>query len=164
METKLKTPEAADPGEKIGRRFAIFCVYLVLGPPVGGLFLIAGALLTAGASVFTGNGDGISSGSGWDTIFGVFALTPLVLMFSYLFGGLQAAATGLFLAVFSGKEGRFGYILAVLAPVPPGLVALFVMGRDGLSGGLALGLLGILASVTLRFVFRKSFGRRPPEL
>ncbi len=165
--TDAQTPtEAAEaPREtSTGRRLTIFGVYLVLGPPVGGLLLIGAVLLSMSSSLFAGHGESLSGGTPLETVFGVFALTPFVIMFSYLFGGLQAAATGLILAVFSGKEGRFGYGLALLAPVPPGLAALLVMERNDWSGALALGLLGMAASFTLRFLFRKSFGRRAPEL
>ncbi len=144
----------------------IVFIYLIFGPPIGGLATILGFFTFA---VFAeGNGAFFESFAGEDI--GDLLMMPvwmfLMSLWGYVFGGAQAAMTGLILAVASDREGRFGYDRTIIATFPPSLIAGIVISGGafpalGNENGLVIFILtltGVVASIAVRFLFRKRFG------
>lgn len=144
-----------------GRKAAIFVVYFLLGPPIGGLFLVAAVIAIGVADAIT-DGNLFHQTAGWGEIVGPFIfLTVIVMVWSYVVGGFQAAATGLIIAVYAHKDGRFGYPMAFIAPLAPSIVGALIFARDSLGFAVMLVFLGVASSLMLRFLFRGMF--RDPE-
>ncbi|WP_428409629.1 hypothetical protein [Hyphococcus sp.] len=135
-----------------GRKVATILIYLLLGPPVGGMIFAAFFSVSNVYNFLTG-----SSANQEDLVSGTVGLFVLAMPFSYMFGGLQAAMTGVIIAICTRNEGRFGYGLAFLASLVSSLVGAVIFGRDAVGFGVILVVVGVLSSLVLRFLFRKVF-------
>lgn len=141
------------------RGFIVFFIYLLLGPPLGALVFYLGLI---GYSVID---NGFGNSSGWavadavEFVVAFFSLLWVITLFSYFFGGLQAAGTGLILAILSRDGGRFGYGLAFMAALVPSFLGAALLAGDAPGFAVALFATGLVASFLLRFLFRKRFGR-----
>ena len=153
------SPEV-EKGSK-GGRLAIFAIYLAFGPPMGAIIfvvtIVAAGLIGRLFEIATGQPAGSSQLTDIINLLFFFSAMPIIIMLSYLFGGLQAAVTGIIIAVSSGKGRKFGYGLAFLAPVIPSAAALFVLGRGETGLGWFLGVIGVTASLAIRYLFRARF-------
>lgn len=141
---------------QLDRRLPIFFIYFVVGPPVGGLLFTAfftismlhgfvfGEVAEAGDAFFRFLG-------------GLFVMVPLAVIFSYFFGGVQAAVTGLFISGFAPRNGRFGYLTAFVAAIGPSLAGAFLIARESIFFGTWLAAIGTLASLMVRYIFRRRF-------
>ncbi|MFC2952843.1 hypothetical protein ACFOOP_12970 [Marinicaulis aureus] len=165
--------ESLQPQRAIDRNVAPqralnFFIYLIAGPPIGALvfmaFLCAMAIEAAFITPSLTSPSVPSEAAILGTFVSLIAFTPVALMFSYFFGGLQAAATGLLLIFLSDRQGKFSYGAAMLAALPSSLAALFIIGRDSIGFGVVVALIGMLSSLILRLIFRKRFGRHVPEI
>ncbi|MEO1136379.1 MAG: hypothetical protein AAFW68_07190 [Pseudomonadota bacterium] len=139
------------------RRLPIFFIYLIFGPPIGGvIFAIGwfGALFISQISSTTI----VPAEALWThaQAFPLFLLLSIV--FSYLFGGVQAILTGLFISAFAKRNGKFGYRMALLASFSGSLLGGLLFARDSLTFLALLTAIGVLASILIRFVFRNRFG------
>lgn len=115
-----------------------------------------GLFFLMGADVLR-NENEVSDASNVKTVLNVLAITPLVMLFSYVFGGLQAAATGAIIVLFARKDGGFGYSLAIIASIVPSIIGAAIFAQGSIGIGLFLVVVGVLASFVLRFTLRKSF-------
>jgi hypothetical protein len=98
---------------------AVFLVFAVLGPPLGGLIVI---LALTVSSVFGGR---TATGNEWRY---VPAFVAFVLMYSYLLGGLQAAGVGLVAAIAqrAAGHGTVPLVPVLLASIVAGLATIGV--------------------------------------
>lgn len=93
-----------------GECLATFLVFLMVGPPIGGIvFAVSMALLPSWSGVPHAEGSELSGQLSVGLFLGLFAIP-----FSYLVGGLQAAAMGLGHAVYGWFRGRPPLWLAAL--------------------------------------------------
>lgn len=143
------------------RRLPIIFIYALLGPPVGAIVFLSGALLAAAYQSLKLNGwEGVSLSDALQSL----AVVPVVLLyaipFSYLFGFVQALLTGVALAELRARTGKARYLEAVLVPLVIGAGAYAVMAA-GLypvyDFAAAIVAIGIAASLVLRFLFRRAF-------
>jgi hypothetical protein len=147
------------------RKAMVFFIYLMFGPPIGGLatiltFLILSAVLAGDLGLL-----GDASGEGVIQLFFLPVWVVMLSLWGYLFGGVQAAMTGLILAACSDLDGRFGYDRAVIATLPPSMFAGILIGKDYVNDHdaghgfliLVLTLASIVASLVLRYLFRERF-------
>jgi hypothetical protein len=98
-----------------GEAVATFFTCLALGPPVGGIVLALTVALSPSISgVPFANGTGFT-----DQIYTAFFVGLFAIPFSYIIGGLQAAATGLSFSAYGWKRGRppFWFAVATAAAV-----------------------------------------------
>ncbi|WP_373506197.1 hypothetical protein [Aestuariivirga sp.] len=93
-----------------GEAIATFFTCLALGPPIGGLVFTLALTLNPGlGGVPHAPGTGIGEALMSALFLGLFAVP-----FSYLIGGLQAAATGLAFAAYGMARGRPSLRIALL--------------------------------------------------
>lgn len=144
------------------RKVMVFFIYLIFGPPIGGIITLTSML----GYVVIEEGFGQTFSNEW---FSGFPLFPFYILFlslwGYLFGGVQAALTGLILSISSDAGGRFGYFHALLATIPPSILAgifLYFQERDGFVASGVLAIVSVVASLVVRFLFRNRF--RPQKL
>jgi hypothetical protein len=90
-------------------------------------------------------------------------LAPFAALYSYFFGGLQAAATGMALGL-SSRGGRFTYVAAFVSAAVVSLIAgatmmatMDLQSSDAAWVPWLLAVLGVLASLSLRVLFRRVF-------
>lgn len=150
---------------KFRRTAMVFFIYLIFGPPIGGLATILAFLVLPG--ILAGNFGllGDASGEGFVQLVFLPVWVVMLSLWGYVFGGVQAAMTGLILAACSDLDGRFGYDRAIFATLPPSVFAGIFIGKDyvddyGAGHGfltLVLTLASIVASLALRYLFRKRF-------
>ena len=97
-----------------GECLATFFVFLMVGPPIGGIvFALTMALLPSVSGVPFGDGSDTAGQISVGIFIGLFAIP-----FSYMVGGLQAAAMGLAHAVYGWFRGRQPFwFAAVMAAV-----------------------------------------------
>ncbi len=147
------------------RKAMVFFIYLIFGPPIGGLatiltFLILSAVLAGDLGLL-----GDASGEGFIQLFFLPIWVVMLSLWGYVLGGVQAAMTGLILAACSDLDGRFGYDRAILATLPPSIFAGILIGKDYVNDydaghgflTLVLAVASIVASLVLRYIFRKRF-------
>lgn len=156
--------ELAEARELKARKLMIFFFYLLAGPPAGATLFVAGVLAYGIGLQLSGAGVGIGYyGSGETGMLQIIATIPmfwiLASVLSYIFGGLQAAGTGLLLTFMSSENGRFGYGLAIFAALVPSLLGAVMFGRDAPGYFAVLFAIGVASSLLLRFLFRKRFSR-----
>jgi len=157
-ETNVLEPDRKTFRKSEPRKAQIFFIYLLAGPPIGALILIvAGGLVSILLSSVTHPLSGNYGMSIPEVVTYYFFATPMAMLFSYIFGGLQAAGTGLFLTFLSTEKGKFNYSAALLAPLPPSGIAFVVTGHTMAGFGVLLCILSVLSSLMLRFLFRKRF-------
>lgn len=150
-------------GAKNGKRGNIILFYIFVGPPVGGmlvfLYLFVFSLLSGAADFWTDSffKEPLEALS---TFAGNFILVTLL---SYVFGGVQALATGLLISTISGPEGNFSYVVALIIPAIVGATVMLALAEAyqmPLGIGAFLGAIGVGASILIRFLFRRRFGKR----
>ena len=146
------------------RKAMVFLIYLIFGPPIGGLVTIFGfftyAAIADGAAFF-----GSFALSNIGELLMIPVWIAMLSLWGYLFGGAQAAMTGLILAACSDLDGRFGFDRAVIATFPPSIFAGILIGKDYLDDYdtghglliLVLTLASVAASVVVRYLFRNRF-------
>lgn len=103
--------EAVRAGRPWAEAVSTFLICLALGPPLGGL------IFAACTAFFPAFGGLANSGNGWDLSGGLVTTLFLGLFavpFSYLAGGVQAAATGLLFAAWGWFRGRPSVTVAML--------------------------------------------------
>lgn len=143
------------------RRRKVFFIYVIFGPPIGAIIVVFTVLVV---TMYDGGID-LTYGSWIELIQALswfLMITLFALMYSYLVGGVQAALTGVIVACLSSNNGRFGYGLALAAPALVGLVAGIVLAyplNTGAQLSAYLGVIGVLANLAIRFLFRKRFRR-----
>ncbi len=147
------------------RKALVFFIYMVFGPPIGGFATLVAVFLfgmfASGEFNFPGN---VTAEDVLELLH-VIIWIPMMSLWGYVFGGIQAAMTGLILAAASDLEGRFGYDKAIVATLPPSLFAGIFISKDAIpelnsENGffiLVLTAAGIFASVAVRFLFRRRF-------
>ena len=145
-------------------RAMIFFIYLLAGPPAGATLFVAGVVAYGIGLQLSGAGVGIGyNGPSETSMLQTIATIPVfwivASVLSYIFGGLQAAGTGLLLTFMSGEDGRFGYGLAFFAALVPSFFGAVLFGRDAPGYFAVLFAIGVAASLILRFHFRKRFSR-----
>jgi hypothetical protein len=149
-----------------GKRPRIILIYALAGPPIGGIVAILSiymyTAITSGFEIWLDN----VRAEPIQTLLSLLMTLVAVAFYGYILGGIQALLTGSFISLFAGKDGKFGYGLAIIAPA---FVALGVGGawmvfyqiRVGFTPffepPIMLGAIGVAASVTVRFLFRKQF-------
>ena len=142
------------------RRFIVFFIYLLLGPPLGALVFYLGLIGYSFIESGFGNpSDGMSVAAVAEFVVAFFSFLWVIVFFSYFAGGLQAAGTGLILAVVSKDGGRFGYNLAFLAALVPSFLGAVLFAGDTPGFAVAMFVTGIVASLLLRLLFRERFRR-----
>lgn len=143
-------------------RAMIFFIYLIFGPPVGGIAFVAGFMGYDFITQFVAS-EWIVKEQDITGVAQIVALSPLyilvVIFFSYFFGGLQAAATGLIITLLSKRNGTFGYVLAFIAPLVPSMLGAWMF-RSAPGFASLLATTGVFASLAIRFLFRKRFASR----
>ncbi|WDI30799.1 hypothetical protein PUV54_12630 [Hyphococcus flavus] len=154
-----------ETGDRIGnvgfnRRVTIFLIFLVFGPPIGGLIAIHGFLLYM--ILQTGLSE-VFPEFKFQTLLGL-VLWPIwafmLSLYGYIFGGIQAGVTGCILAIIADRNGRFSYQIAVMATLPSSLLAAIHFGLRGngeLFFAAILAGVSVAASLIVRFLFRKRF-------
>lgn len=159
FESDELTPKQAAMRERNVGRLMIFFIYLIFGPPTGGLLfllsLMAYGLIEPGPAYDPAP----SESSIIDFLWGIPMFVGFVAVFGYFFGGLQAAGTGLLLTFMSKEDGRFGYGLAFLAALVPSFLGAVLFGLDAPGFAVSLFVTGVAASLVLRVLFRKRFRR-----
>ena len=154
-------PEQIGSREVKAGRGLVFFIYMIAGPPIGGALFLLGFM---GYGIFAETGPTFLSKFDETAVLRFFATLPMIfgftLLFGYFLGGLQAAGAGLILTLMSDKNGRFGYGLAFLAAIVPSLLGAWLWMGDAPGFAAILFSLGLAASLVLRFLFRKRFGRR----
>jgi hypothetical protein len=112
----VTTPSKKIPGDDgvgIARPIAVFLVFVILGPPIGSLILLVGAMIATlaapGPWPFRGGAGEFE------------AMVALFFVFSYLVGGLQALAVA-FVALISHVL-RWPALASFLAVAAAGFVA-----------------------------------------
>lgn len=141
--------------DEMGHRLKVFGVYLVLGPPIGGIItFIPGCAYALAFAII--NPSAVHAEHFGSALLALPTVFLLSLMSSYLFGGLQAAVAGAALAVVS-RGGRFSYMKAFIAAVIASSVVAFLIADGELWVAAALVAIGTIASVVLRYLFRGSF-------
>lgn len=127
---------------------AIIIVFTLFGPPIGTAILFIG--LSAWELTATMDLEGLK----------IFALLPVGILFGYFFGGLQALACGILLAVYARSIGRFSYFAALVVSLFVGGIAMVVLSASdsGLAGLVAILLaIGILSALLIRLLFARRF-------
>ena len=159
VERNTSAVEKSRPGS-VGRRLLVFIIYLVFGPPIGGFLVINGFVISMGVNM--GGAELISKlnvQSFFDVLMWPF-WSMVLSLFGYLFGGIQAAITGLVLVLMSDERGHFSYRTAIIATLPSSLLTAIFLATEGDSQWLfiaILALVSIAASVLVRYFFRKRF-------
>lgn len=83
-----------------GESVATFFTCLALGPPIGGIIFTLGV-------TFSAKTDGVPAGAGLaDKMLSALFVGLFAVPFSYILGGVQAAATGLAFAGYGWLRGR----------------------------------------------------------
>ncbi len=146
-------------------RWRIFWTYLLLGPPIGGFFFIV-TMIIAQFIQAVNRGNDFSEWM-FDMLPSAPNIIAFTVIFSYLFGSVQAGATGLSLAIGTMRQnGCFTYLrAAVTALIVCIITSLIFYGILTVSDGGELGLffgvfvmpIGVASSLTLRFLFRNAF-------
>lgn len=143
----------------------IIMIYALVGPPFGGMIVFLMFLISASfGETWRENLHDDFSG----TIFSLIGAAIGFPVMGYPFGGVQALLTGLLIKTVASSGGRFGYLTAFLAPAFVGAavtVLLTYLYYDGvgfapISVFIAVGLIGIVASLIVRFLFRRRFGKQ----
>lgn len=113
-ETDIVAVESASPPVRYQRRaLAVVALVVLLGPPIGSLLIsvpVAPFLFAANVSDFSLSG--LFSGLASAVMLAAFAA-----MFSYIYGGLAALISALWLGTRTYHCGTFGYEEAVLVAV-----------------------------------------------
>lgn len=149
------------------RASRIVLIYGLFGPPIGGLivyvyYLIDSFFLSRMPNFVDRHYDFV------DAIFSIAAGFIAFPLLGYAFGGVQALLTGLLIKTLAGPEGKFGYLTVLLAATVVGasVGALLVSGYVTAIGFapitivIVLGVIGIAASIIVRFLFRRRFGKK----
>ena len=149
------------PAELAPTSNRIALIYGLFGPPVGGIFVW----------VYYWIERVVDEVLLYESIFeGVISIVGTIVGFAllgYPFGGIQALLTGLLIKAIAGPQGKFGYLTALIAPSIIGGVASVIL-CAGYIGALDnapieiaafIAVIGIAASLALRFLFRKRFQR-----
>ena len=160
-ETNKADPQKVVRPYSENRRGMIIGLYLLVGPPIGAAIIVA-LLWVAMFLSFVDGGQINIDGADLSNGLGVLAVVSvLAAPVSYFFGGIQALVTGIIIACFSDKDGKFGYGLALLAPVAPCVAAAFVLDveRGEPNWGAFFGVVGVLASLIVRLLFRQRFSK-----
>ncbi len=148
-----------------GRRPRIILIYVLAGPPIGGIIaMLAIYMYLAIETGFQPWLDNVRA-EPIQTILSLPMTFIIVALYGYIFGGIQALLTGIYISLNSGKNGKFGYKLAITASAFVALVVTAVLtafyqirtGYAVLAVPIILGAIGIAASVLVRFFFRKRF-------
>lgn len=137
----------------------IIMIYALAGPPVGGAI----THVIYWFSTFLESR--LPGGSLIETVFTLIGSLPAFLLLSYPFGGVQALLVGLVIKTFARSAGGFGYLTAVFAAgaVGTALGVLLSMGYISALGETPVGVstflavVGIFASIVVRFLFRDRF-------
>ena len=109
-----------------GRFFVIVALFVAVGPPVGSLtFSVVGGV----GAWLTGQPAGTAGM--------IFYGGLLSVVLSWFVGGIQAAISGVAMALYEIKTGRLSVLAAMAAGLVCGLAYLFFEGED-LDGGFAL--------------------------
>ena len=148
-------PDMTNGGYRKANRFKIILIYLVWGPPVGGL------ISTLMLSVW----GGVKAETLQDALSYVLlplAGLPIALPLSYLLGGVHALAVGVILYFVADEDGKFSYGWSIgAALITASVVGFALTGTGRVGAGLLLGIISIGTSVALRYFFRRRFGRDP---
>ena len=145
-------------------RLPIILLYAILGPPVGAIIFLLGALLISiGDSPDSYTLDIPSAVEMLRFVSGVVLILLFAMMASYVFGFMQAFFTGLLLAEAHARTRGAGYLAAFLAPLAISAPAWAVMvfffdAQHDFAASLAA--VGIASSLSLRFLFRGLFAKR----
>ncbi len=152
----------ANPENQKVKRPRVIVLYSIFGPPIGGLIVYLIFL------AYTARNEYFLADFRENTLEVLTSLLGGLISFpllAYLFGGVQALLTGALIKRLSDSDGRFGYLTAFFAAMWVGVCMSFVLsaayffsiGYIPVSAIVALGVLGIVASLIVRFLFRKSF-------
>lgn len=144
------------------RGLAVLAGCVVLGPLMGGLALVL-AYLAAIAYSYALYGPSTLPPDVVETVAG---LAGMVLMFSYLFGGAQALASGLWLGFRTWRNGNVSALEALLTALAVSVLAVAVLTlwqlmdgstdfRSNAGIGLVFGALSIFAALGVRWVLIK---------
>lgn len=145
------------------RRLPIILIYGFLGPLVGGfLFLLGSAVFVLAIEIKRDGLAALSFAEVLPFLASFFLLWIFSIPFSFLFGFVQALLTGLALAEWRMQTGRVTYFDAGLAAFIIGIIACLVLAgplETSHAFAVSVAIIGILASLILRFVFRAVFAK-----
>ncbi|NOX84135.1 MAG: hypothetical protein GXP06_14355 [Alphaproteobacteria bacterium] len=143
----------------------IILIYTLAGPPIGGI--IAMLSIYVYLAIETGFQSWLDNvrAEPIQIFLSLSRAFITVAFYGYIFGGIQALLTGIYISLNSGNDGKFGYGLAITASVFVALAVTAVLtafyqirsGYAFLVAPIILGAIGIAASVIVRFLFRKRF-------
>ena len=155
-------PNAApmSKGSRLPIMLMIILTYGIFGPPVGAFWFWFG-LLPIGIinDLQSGKFDILRYIEFMRSMAGGFVFS---IPFSYVFGFIQAFLTGAFLGGLYVAAGKVGYLAAIIAPVIIGFIvyAFMVFGEGSESVfWIWVACVGVLSSLTLRFLFRWLFAK-----
>ena len=134
----------------------------VLGPLLGGAALILAYLVAIAYSYILYGPTTLPPG----IVESVAGLALMVLMFSYIFGGLQALGSGLWLGYRAWRTGKVSAQEAIVTALAVSVLFFVAFSlwdtRDGVGdfrsnagAGLSLGLLSVVAALTVRWLLIK---------
>ncbi|MCA8887488.1 MAG: hypothetical protein KDA46_01580 [Parvularculaceae bacterium] len=157
----------------VARKLSIIAIYTFLGPPVGGA-LTAISMFFLEAFDASNGSLAVFATKALQSLPGMVFIIPSAAIYGYFFGGVQAFITGVGIAYAANGRGGFGYLTAILVPLVVGVVAGVLIATDfrldftfrfdftRLSSSeyvsaAVLAVIGVGASLVLRFLFRRRF-------
>ncbi len=143
---------------------SIILIYALLGPPVGSVIFLLGVFLISLEDGF--KSVALTEPSVIETLKGVgyfILFFVFTIPFSYIYGFVQALLTGAVLSEILKRRGKAGYLAAFLTPLVIGL-GVYVISDFGIERerevAAAMVVVGVLASLVLRFLFSSAFNEK----